>query len=370
MRRQGLVGIAFVALIAASPAAGQRGVSFTPIDGLPGDNPYRSIVQGLSGDGRVAYGTVRTTGRWEAMVWTRDQGTHSIGGQVVNDASFDGSVMVGLGGRWTSESGWVQLPKPPGATSVFRSSGVSDDGRVVVGFARRGENDQAVRWTAGSGSSWLPMPPEISDPIAKNAGADGSIISGHDDGGDGGWVTDGVTSVRLSAGIRTVMDMTPDGTTFVGERGMLTSCGYILSPELGFYEIPNMLHHQSGIAWGVTSDGKTVVGGAGYSLHTAYIWDLEHGTRSIQTLLEELGADLQGFRLTEARAISHDGTVIVGMGVNSVGLEQSWIATIPTPGTLTWPLLGTLSLLRRRAGDKRASLTRTPHRSAVTGLGA
>ncbi|MCC6968842.1 MAG: hypothetical protein IT434_01345 [Phycisphaerales bacterium] len=348
MRRSGVVGIALGTMIAASPAAGQRGVSFTPIDGLPGDNPYRSIVQGLSGDGRVAYGTVRTVGRWEAMVWTRDQGTRSIGGLVVNDASFDGSVMVGQDGRWTQQTGWVQLPKPPGATSGFKAGGISDDGRVVVGFADRGENDQAVRWSAESGSSWLPMPPEVRNPLAKNAGADGSIISGHDDGGDGGWVTDGVTSVRLSAAIHTVMDMTPDGTTFVGERGMLTNCGYILSPELGLYEIPNMLHHQTGIAWSVTRDGKTVVGGAGYSLHTAYIWDLEHGTRSIQAMLEELGADLQGFRLTEARSISHDGTAIVGMGVNSLGFEQSWIATIPTPGTMTCPLLAMITLLRRR----------------------
>ena len=61
----------------------------------------------------------------------------------------------------------------------------------------------------------------------------------------------------------------------------------------------------------------------------AFIWDAQDGMRDLQTLLVSLGADLTGWSLTEARAISADGRVIVGTGTNPQAATEAWIAYLP-----------------------------------------
>ena len=60
-----------------------------------------------------------------------------------------------------------------------------------------------------------------------------------------------------------------------------------------------------------------------------------------------LAAQLSGWTLTEARAISDDGLTIAGLGFDPHGNTQGWIATIPEPATGVLLGLGLAALARR-----------------------
>lgn len=56
--------------------------------------------------------------------------------------------------------------------------------------------------------------------------------------------------------------------------------------------------------------------------------------RSVKDLLEtDYGLSLTGWTLTSARAISADGFVITGWGLNPSGHIEAWITVIPEPST-------------------------------------
>ena len=53
---------------------------------------------------------------------------------------------------------------------------------------------------------------------------------------------------------------------------------------------------------------------------------------SVQSLLQSAGVDTTGWQLTEARAVSPDGSVISGKGIDPYGTTTGWIATVsPLP---------------------------------------
>ncbi len=67
----------------------------------------------------------------------------------------------------------------------------------------------------------------------------------------------------------------------------------------------------------------------------AFIWDAQHGMRSLKNvLLTEFGFNLNlaGWELRSATGISRNGTVIVGNGINPAGQQEAWVVTIPEPG--------------------------------------
>jgi hypothetical protein len=62
--------------------------------------------------------------------------------------------------------------------------------------------------------------------------------------------------------------------------------------------------------------------------------------RSLQDVLISdmgLGAELNGWVLEEATAISADGFTIVGVGRDPSGITLGWVATVPEPQT--WAML-------------------------------
>ena len=67
----------------------------------------------------------------------------------------------------------------------------------------------------------------------------------------------------------------------------------------------------------------------------AMIWDSANGTRPLKAVLSQdygLGNGLEGWSLISATAISADGKVIAGVGVNPAGDFQGWVAILaPEP---------------------------------------
>jgi uncharacterized membrane protein len=103
-------------------------------------------------------------------------------------------------------------------------------------------------------------------------------------------------------------------------------------------------------AGGVSGDGSVV---AGYSYsgsgQEAFIWDSVHGMRSLRdVLVNDYGLDLTGWSLTEATAISADGSTLVGYGTDPSGYTEAWLVQIPEPGAYLLVALGGLLLLQRR----------------------
>ncbi|HPF40677.1 MAG TPA: PEP-CTERM sorting domain-containing protein [Phycisphaerae bacterium] len=354
-------------------------------DFLGGD--FSSAVRGVSGNGAVVVGFGTPAGaNAEGYRWTPQGGLSGIG--FLNDptqssrafaASFDGQVIVGSattpqGGRAIRQvaSGALMdlgdLENGAGSSSAY---GVSADGSVVAGSSSFGfgSNTQAFRWEDSSGIIGLGMLPGFTNgSSAWGISASGEMIVGSSLGINqarqaykwtqaGGMVALGdlpggdVKSVAkaVSADMRVIVGQGHSDEGFLAVRW--TEAGGIES--LG--DLPGGLTASAANA--VNGDGSVIVGGSLSSVGTqAMIWTEDKGMRSLQSVLVNdygLGAELLGWRLLEAQAISQDGLTIAGDGLNPNGLHEGWVVRIPEPTTATMTLLAGAILLtrrRRRAG--------------------
>jgi len=108
-------------------------------------------------------------------------------------------------------------------------------------------------------------------------------------------------------------------------------------------------------ASGVSADGSVVVGyGASSSGIEAFVWDETNGMRALIQILADQGIDMTGWNLFSATAISADGLTIVGYGANPSGNTEAFIASIPEPSTALLFTLGIIgmSVRRRKTSDQ------------------
>ncbi|MDC8014856.1 hypothetical protein [Tahibacter soli] len=142
---------------------------WTPRTGLavlPAPQAGAARAHGVSDDGAIVYGWSETpTGERRGTVWSRGvpRALADGGGREVREviaANRTGSVLVGVLGadaayRWSEATGIVPLP----AADAPQWFGASDDGRVLVGSAGRGDARRATVWTQESGAqplaAWL-----------------------------------------------------------------------------------------------------------------------------------------------------------------------------------------------------------------------
>jgi probable HAF family extracellular repeat protein len=296
------------------------------------DPSYSSIstfIFGANRDGTAAAGMAVIIPPYadvEAFRWTASGGIQIIGdlpggttNAVARAISDDGSVLVGYGSsaasiascgicleafKWTAATGLVALGDVPGGNLDSRASGISGDGRIIVGAGTSATGVVAVYWDQSGPHSMGYLPQGPSTPPQSQcfaANTDGSVIVG---------------ASSSSNGIYEAFRWTPSS----GMQGL----GDLPTGPFQSY------------AYGVSDDGAVVVGqgtvegglfGAGQGV--AFIWDARNGMRAIVDVLTGLGVDMTGWSLTSARAISSDGTVISGIGLNPDGNGEGWIAVIP-----------------------------------------
>lgn len=204
----------------------------------------------------------------------------------------------------------VGLGDLPGGSFFSGARAISADGSTVVGGGRSDAGAEAFVWTAVGGMVGLgDLPGGAFDSTAYGVSADGSTVVGR----------------SSSAGFKP-----NEAFRWTRSDGMV-----------GLGDLPGGLF--SSWARGVSADGSTVVGqGSSEWGDAAFIWDVVNGMRALQdVLLDDFGLDLGGasVRLVEATAISPDGTVIVGTGLNAVGQTEAWLvslrtAQVPVPGGL------------------------------------
>jgi uncharacterized membrane protein len=224
-----------------------------------------------------------------------------------HSCSADGSVVVGQAWspsgfqafQWTASTGTVGLGDLTGGGFISGAEHVSPDGSVIVGFGVSAGGLEAFRWTAASGMVGLgDLPGGSFFSIANSCSASGQVVIGQ--------------SVSAAS--------TPDAEAF-----RWTTAGMV---PLG--DFPTGPYKSTGYA--CSADGNIIVGEATTELGpAAFIWDAQYGMRGLQTVLITAGqpATLFGWKLQTATAISEDGTVIAGYGLDPQGLRQGWVARVP-----------------------------------------
>lgn len=351
--------------------------SFQSLGDLPGGT-FASYALGVSSNGQVVVGTSISDKGYEGFRWTATNGITALGalpggsfGSEAMAVSGDGNVIVGYtsssagyqGFRWTQAAGMVGLGDLPGGSFYSAAWGVNGDGSVIVGESSSTlapSRDEAFRWTPTDGMVGLGfLPAGTNASTAYAVSADGAIIVGYSRSSNS--TSGGAEAYRWTQGTGMLplgdlsggpsnsiaYGISADGSTIIGRGTPASSIEEAFRwtaqdsmSALGFLPCDTW-----STAKAISADGSVIVGdpfqGSG---DCVFIWDTQNGTRSLHEVLVALGVNLTGWQLSEARAISANGNIIVGFGKNPSGQTEAWIANL-SPPTLTGQLSGNKILL-------------------------
>lgn len=337
----------------------RQGADFIPLGRLPGHIFSQGF--GVSADGVVAVGASFAPPPQdipEAFRWTAKTGMVGLGnlsntiGSFAQASNSDGSVIAGSGTifdiklafRWTEATGMEHLNPVNSELPAAIATGISADGSVIVGGAKGGFMPEAYRWTADGGLVGLgTLSGSGGSSCAEGVSADGNIITGASTKGSEQILTFRWTKESGMVGLPLLdealasegFDISPDGNIIVGtttfsDQGIISVEATIWNNDevMGLGKIPGF---PDSSAQAVSKDGSIVIGNSSGSSETAFIWDEQNGMRSLIDVLvnEGLEEELQGWVLIKAEGISDDGRVIVGTGINPIGLDEAFIAILP-----------------------------------------
>jgi probable HAF family extracellular repeat protein len=319
--------------------------AFHVITPLPGGQT--ALITSISGDGMVAGGMSLAGGQQHAVRWTQqlglvDMGVFPGGTQTnVQGVSQGGGVFVGAvtispvtrAWRW-SDGAWTNLGLLPGLPNTASSVAfdVSGDGNVVVGYCASGSS-WGFRWTPSGGMVDIGTFPGFQQVQSFAVSRDGLVVVG------GAVVSAGVGhAFRWAGGVMQDLGTPPgmtsstayatnqNGSAVAGRASPDTTHSHMFrwTAAGGMQDIgvlpgyPNVLSGAS-----MSADGSLIVGGCaapGSDLR-ACIWSPLQGMRDMNALVQAMGINLNGRRMTSVSGISDDGTVLVG------GLDDntSWV---------------------------------------------
>lgn len=351
------VGLLAVACLALAPLANAQAA-----DRFVAHEICDCRVTGLSADGRAAVGRMRMGA---PFLWTPDRGVEILGRNPYGPVSYlpeDVPAISGDGRRvaatirdrrsgdavqgvWTRATGWRQaraLPPDAGAADGVASivSGLSRDGKVVVGSYVRGATDEGGRshasiWTiaggmqglgSDGGRSWLHA---ASADGAVQVGVDTHPVFGYGRAavwahGQREWVDESWISLgrAVNAAGDTMAGAATDETGEYAAALWRRQGGQWLLQSLG--RLPGATGYA--MAHGVSDDGRAVVGDGAWVdrffdlRQTGFVWTAETG---LLPAIDFFGGRLAGmgteYRIDSVTAISGDGQV---MGV--VARHSDW----------------------------------------------
>jgi probable HAF family extracellular repeat protein len=248
-------------------------------------------------------------------------GVNGDGSVIIGESTLTGGVLNPF--RWTAAAGMQPLGIGTLKGGAWATpTGLSGDGSTIVGNALLvpvgggAEDLRAFRWTASGGMQNLGTLPGGLFSQAPTTNFDGSVVVG-------------------SANPAGLGNSTYHAFRWTSASGMQS-----LGTLLGGVSTAN----------GVSDDGSVVVGDAG---GRAFLWTPSLGLVDLNTYLPSLGVDLTGWDLTLAKAVSGDGSVIVGTGYFN-GSARAWRVTgIPEPSTALAPGVVGLIIFVARARRSR-----------------
>jgi probable HAF family extracellular repeat protein len=320
-----------------APCAAFKGVSRLQSD-------VASAVNGISGDGQVVVGySEGPTGLTRAFrnVWASAEGPVSLsvlpGGasSSATGASEDGYAVVGESDsadgqrafRWTPELGMLSLGVLNTDHVSSRARGVSADGNVVVGTSvEPGGNNVAFRWTV---AGLLPIGGNVTE--AWDVSADGASVAGD---GLGGLGNEAVRSIAL--GTAEFLGALAGSSASFGRA--ISASGEVVvgisnSCSCGFRWEGAVADISLGLARALdTNLDGSVIGGdispATCSGGGAAIWRSGSGAAAVACELLPAGLIPNGWALTLVTAVSDDGRVIAGEGINPTAALEGWVAVL------------------------------------------
>lgn len=314
-----------------------------------------SQVDSISGDGS----TVGGYSREGVFRWTVAGGKQFVEtplGYSFNRASglsYDGRTLVGWAYDRASDENTPSIESAGDPVVSLRSlmrndtgdsvaaTDVSADGSLVVGYgvsSTRGT--ESFLYDDVRGLRYLSdLTGDTRRMLANAISADGSVVVGYlvDGLGTQAMVYDEVRGVRGLGGLEglpagsVALGISADGATVVGSASSSIGRQAMIYREgLGMVGLGILPHQTSSEALDTSADGHVVVGVSGTE---AFIYDPANGMRPLRDYLAGLGLDIGRWSLDSATAISDDGMTIVGRGINPFGQDEGWVAVIPEPTT-------------------------------------
>lgn len=329
------------------------GASFVPYDE---DLPYTQPLF-ISTDGRVVAGNQSdsrgqyTAGRWVDGAWTPIT-VYAAGGVGLAGMSADGTVVVGNSDVFINGTGR--------ATRAFRldtaatsngltdddlllfdgtgrshASGVSADGRVVIGSAEKDGSFHAFRWTVGD-SELTELLPGVDGSSAPFVSSDGSVVAVTGASGTGYRWTKSTNALALDGlkadgtGIVFISDMSRDGSVMVGIG--LTEDNQPRAVRWVGTDVQNLgtIDDQTSVGYKVSGDGKVVFAIVTPNVDDATTFRATRWTEGkpmtlVTDILRDGGVNVGAWEAEAVTVTSFDGTVFGGIGHDDTS-PGIWIA--------------------------------------------
>lgn len=296
-------------------------VTNTSTDETSVGDPTRDFATGVSQTGRVTalYADPVVAGYWsKADGWRTVATPYALGCDQdlagAWDVSAAGDVVVGMvwngcapeaflwkdmGGVGTYQKLDVLGSPTPGGmlAPTNRATVVSDDGKVVGGFAQNGNVDRApARWTADGAGALLA--PSVTD-------TPGEVLS---------------------------IDAT--GATLAG---ILGADGFVWTAAGGMQTLPRLdaaLPTDPVYPNAMTADGTRIFGGVGdafFGVPIAFVWSAADGIRPLADVAKAAGVTIpDGVALETVLGASADGTVLIGVALDAGGAQKTFVLRLPS----------------------------------------
>lgn len=350
----------------ATPATSSNPSTFSAIDGLP--TISAEIAAGrVSPNGMHVIVHRSVDGKSRLVHWSREQGIDLSGPELsparVGGLADNGDFALGLADQKTNPRTAARLTSDASdfqaiAEKTSIASGISADGKVIVGSFFADDRWQAFRWQEGEKTT-LPNSAEHQHCEACAITPTGEIILGRvynllpGRGKHHGRMVD-VRPVLWKAGELHQLDgfdpqrkwwpfdLSDDGGVIVGVR--YRSTDEQESRDLGGHQAfrwhngkTELLGTLSGFenswAHAVSGDGRLVIGisGPGRDGHPGLgiAWTKERGLHSLAEHLSARGTNLSGWTILAGQSLSSDATTIVGAALTPAGRRASWVVTMP-----------------------------------------
>ena len=225
----------------------------------------------------------------------------------------DGSVIVGLGWvnptgshavKWDAQNGWTDLGSLQGRSS--RANGISADGNTIVGWDENPKQETHDYWR---GAIWWQGLERLMNPYGWIGQS---------------WAANNVGSIIVGRGHPM---NTQHAYRFTAWDGQVEDLGAIPRGRT-----PSEREQEDrSIAFAVSDDGNVVLGYSGWQPPTdAFIWTPEAKMMKVGDYLTS--KEITGFQnwiLVSALAVTPDGKIIVGTGINPDGFAEGWMAKLP-----------------------------------------
>lgn len=284
--------------------------------------------------------------------------------------SADGQVVAGRGLSnrsyiWNEADGVTDLGALPNDRGLTQANGISGDGKRVVGYAWTTTGTEAFAWTEGTGIARLVRSGGQRDAQAQDASGDGTQLAIDVNIGTSGQVihahhwterlVDPFTGDLFGSWVdlgdlpggqdrSSASAISPDGNVIVGDSSiMLGTRAFRWTAASGMADLGVLPGFTDSRADAVDATGSIVVGSATRSGGSAaFIWTEASGMLALDDVLATnygLHGIFDGWTFFSASAISDDGLVIAGNGVDPNGLFQAWTVQldhifVPEPSVL------------------------------------